>query len=85
MVKAAIMRLSLEFALTCHPLHYPAGQPKIPRSISKPLNSPVSGDAVDVTLGQADIPQLPLVQVTQAGSQLAPSAAFLKGPPVSLE
>ena len=59
----------VELPVTRHPLHHTTGQyPKMRRTVSEPLDSPVGGDAVDFGTRHADVRQLPVTQVVQAGS-----------------
>jgi hypothetical protein len=55
------------------------------RAISNSIQSSVSGDVVDLSARHADIHQLPLTQVVQAGSQPLALALLLKRTPISLE
>ena len=38
------------------------------RAVSKPVDGSVTGDVVDLTARHADVHQLPVAQVVQAGS-----------------
>src|SRR6202790_2721770 len=55
------------------------------RAISEPIDSSVSDDAVDLSARHADVHQLPVTQVVQAGSQPPALAPLLKRTPISLE
>src|SRR5438034_8122506 len=55
------------------------------RAISEPIDSSVSGDAVDLSTRHADVHQLPVTQLVQAGSQSLALAPLLKRTPISLE
>jgi len=55
------------------------------RAISEPIDSSVSGDAVDLSTRHADVHQLPVTQVVQAGSEPLALAPLLKRTPKPLE
>ena len=55
------------------------------RAISEPIDSSVSGDAVDLSTRHADVQQLPVTQVVQADSQPLALALLLERTPIPLE
>jgi hypothetical protein len=70
----------------CHQLHHTTGpHPWMRRAISEPIDSSVSGDAVDLSARHADVHQLPVTHVVQAGSHPLAWAPLLKRTPISLE
>ena len=63
-VRNAHVRLHVKLAVTCHQLRHTTGQ----EPVSKRIDSSVRGEVVDLTARHADVHQLPVAQVVQAGS-----------------